>query len=97
MASPNWTTRNQVEVSFLWTAKDLEPVITEQRNNDARLRGVSLPQSLSAAAPVAPCTLWCDSGLAGLNDASKNFVDRYGPELLLEFGLQVHCKNALLH
>ena len=70
--------------------------ITEQRNSNARLRGVSLPQSLSALGPVAPCTLWCDRALAGLNDAARNFVDRYGPKLLLEFGLQVHCAYALL-
>ena len=88
--------RWQVVVSFLWTAKDVEPVVTEQRNSDARSRGVSLPQNLSAVAPVAPCTLWCDRALAGLNDAAKNFVERYGPELLLEFGLQVHCTYALL-
>ena len=31
---------------------------------------------------------------ATLIDAAKNFVDRYGPEQLLEFGLQVY---ALLH
>ena len=89
--------RWHVEVSFLWTAKDLEPVFTEQRNNDARLRGVSLPQNLNAAAPVAPCTLCCDCAMASLNDAGKTFVNRYGPELLIEFGLQVHCTYALLH
>ena len=94
---PAGKTRNQVEVSFLWIATDFELVITEQRNNAARLRGVSLPQSLSAVAPVAPCTLWCDRALAGLNDAAKNFVDRHGPELLLVSGLQVHCTYALLH
>ena len=75
---------------------DLEPVFTEQRNNDARSRGVSRPESLTALEPLAPCTLWCDSALAGLNDAAKNFVDRYGPELLLEFVVQLHCTYATL-
>ena len=60
-----------------------------QLKGNAWLRGIALPQSLSALAPVAPCTLWCDRALAGLNDAAKNFVHRCGPELLLEFGLQV--------
>ena len=94
---PAGKTRNKVEVSFLWTATDFAPVLTEQRNKDARLRGIALPQNLNALAPVAPCTLWCDRALAGLNDAAKNFVDSYGPELLLEFGLQVHCAYALFH
>ena len=85
-----------MDVCFRWTVKDLEPVFTEQRNNDVRSCGVSSPQSLSAVAPVAPCTLWCDRALAGLNDAAKQIVERYGPELLLEFGLQVHCTYALL-
>ena len=93
---PAVKTRNQVDVCFRWTTKDLEPVITEQRNNDAWLRGVFLPQSLGVVAPVAPCTLWCDRALAGLNDAAKNFVDRYGPELLLECGMQVQCTYTVL-
>ena len=72
-------------------------MLTAQRNNGARLHGIALPQILNALAPVAPFTLWCDRALAGLDDAAKNFVDRYGPELLLEVGLQVHCSYALLH
>ena len=82
---------------FSFDCEDSDPVFTAQRNKGARLRGVALPQSLSAVAPAAPCTLWCEHALAGLNDAAKNFMDRYGPKLLLEFGLQVHCTYALLH
>ena len=94
--SPSGEDAKPIGSTFPWIATDFERVFTAQRNKHARLCSIALPQSISAAAAVAPCTLWCDPALAGLNDAAKSFVDRYGPELLLEFGLKVQCTYALL-
>ena len=72
-------------------ATDLALVITEQRNQDARLRGVTRPESFAGFAAVAPCMLWCDRALEGLQKAANDFVRRYGLELLHEFRLKVQC------
>ena len=72
---------------------DVEPVLAEQENKDARRRGVTRPESLTGLAAVA-CTLWCDRALEALQKAANDFVGRYGPELLHEFGLQVQCTCA---
>ena len=90
-------TRICVAVCFRWTlvgAKDLEPVLTEQENKDARRRGFTRHESLTGLAAVAPCTLWFDRASEALQKAAGDFVGRYGPELLHEFGLQVQCTCA---
>ena len=89
--------RKTVAVCFRWSlvgSVDLKPVITEQQNQDARLRDLTRPERYLALAPGAPCTVWCARALAGLKQCACDFVARYGPELLLEFGLQVQCTYA---
>ena len=89
--------RNIVAVCFRWSlvgSVDLKPVIREQQNQDARLRDLTRPERYLALAPGAPCTVWCARALAGLKQCACDFVARYGPELLLEFGLQVQCTYA---
>ena len=90
--------RFAARVCFCWSvvgATDLELVITEQQSKDARLRGVSLPQ-ISGLAAVAACSAWCARALEGLEKAANDFVNRYGPELRLEFGVDVKCTYATL-
>ena len=87
-------TRSYVAVCFRWSfvgAMDLEGVIIEQRNEDARRHGVTRPENFSGFAAVAPCMLWCDRALEGLQKAANDFVRRYGLELLHEFWLKVQC------
>ena len=73
---------------------DLKPVITERENKDARLRDLTRPESYFALAPGAPCSVWCARALVGLKQCAFDFVARCGPELLLEFGVQVQCTYA---
>ena len=89
--------RRTVAVCFRWSlvgSADLKPVITEQENKATRLSALTLPESDVAVAPGAPCTVWCARALAALNQCACDFVACYGPELLLEFGLQVQCTYA---
>ena len=57
----------------------------ERQNQDNRLSGVTRPESFTGFAAVAPCMLWCDRALEGLQKAANDFVRRYGLELLHEF------------
>ena len=94
---PPGKTRNCVAVSFRWTcvgAKDLEPVLTDQQNKDARRRGVTRPESLTGVAAVAACSVWCDRALEALQNTDAGFVCRNAPELQREFGQKVQCTYA---
>ena len=75
---------SKVEVYFRWTvvgSPELEPVLTVQRNDNVRVRGVSLPDSLSGFTAVAPCSVWCARALQALESAANEFVGLHGPQL----------------
>ena len=84
----------KVEVYFRWTvvgSPELDPVLTVQRNDNVRVRGVSLPDSLSGFTAVAACSVWCARALQALENAANEFVVLHGPQLQEEFGQQLVC------
>ena len=88
---------SRVAVYFRWYvvgSPELEPVLTEQRNDAVRSRGVSLPEILSSFAAVAACSVWCAQALEALQQAGRAFEARYEPELLREFGMKVQRTYA---